>query len=95
MLHYITSITATENSRHSPRILRKTATGMSEFLHSAASPRGDTDCEGKHPTAHEMTCNLAQSWRYCSMLAIFLFPRYLLHRQYIQPVQGYITNSLL
>jgi len=43
---------------------------MSEFLHSAASPSGDTDYDRKHPTAHEMTCNLAQSWRYCSILVL-------------------------
>jgi len=61
MLHYITSVTATENSRQSPHILRKPAIGMSEFLHSAASTSGDRKCEGKHPTAHETTCNLAPS----------------------------------
>ena len=60
---------------------------MLEFLHSAASPSGDTNCEGKHPTVYDMTCNLAQSWRYCSMVALFFFfPRDLLHRQYIYSV---------
>jgi len=46
---------------------------MSEFLQSAASPSGDTDCDGKHPTAHEMTCNLAQSW-HCYSILVLSFP---------------------